>query len=773
MTSNTIDLKYVVDSTQLKEANRELNRTDDALRRTGSLANSSGKKMNKFGVAMQQTGYQVGDFLVQVQSGQNALVAFGQQATQLVGILPMFNSFMGLSGTALVGLSAGLGVAIPLVTAIGAAIMRAGKDAKSLAEEFEGLSEAIKGYETIAKLASASTKQLSENFGNLAKEATFAIKELQALKLLKLDEEFDKIANAFTDVSEVSGRVSGNIAKNYRDFFGLKSISSEAIPEIINLQKSLEDAVSLEDKTQAATGLAEAISRITGGVNNMTQEQKAYYETVLSAAKELASISEEERKDASSGFEARQQAVLEGIEIFRSAQKRMREEERKDAEARQQAVLEGIEIFRSAQKRMREEEARTQAEIAKGYANSVGQAQTIKNATAQYQQEMIGVFKTAKSLKKELGEAAYEALRLSGVDISSERALAEYEAGQKIIAERKAWTEEAIGIFRAAQKRMRDEDVAITERTLEYLFRNRTLFYSIRFSGEQEVMSQSLTPSGRMSPSQSYEELIAMGWTPEDLERIGLTPPRKPSGGRSFKKQDPLAKLKAQLKLERDLVGVSEERARIINTLGMDFVKDNPKIVEGLEAQILKTKELTELEEKRQGIIDTVESSMKDNFMAMVEGTKSVKDAFKGMARDIIKELYRVLVVQEMVGSFDKSNPSKNSGILGFAGELLTGISGKASGGTVQANQPYLVGEKGPEIIVPRNRGHVMNADLTANAMGGGETVVVNQSFNFQANGDESVKKIIAQAVPSIANMAKQAVMDARRRGGAMKNTFG
>jgi hypothetical protein len=67
-----------------------------------------------------------------------------------------------------------------------------------------------------------------------------------------------------------------------------------------------------------------------------------------------------------------------------------------------------------------------------------------------------------------------------------------------------------------------------------------------------------------------------------------------------------------------------------------------------------------------------------------------------------------------------------------------------------------------------------MNADLTAKAMNGsGGTVVVKQSFHFQANGDESVKRIIAQAAPSIANMAKQSVIDARRRGGVMKNTFG
>ena len=48
--------------------------------------------------------------------------------------------------------------------------------------------------------------------------------------------------------------------------------------------------------------------------------------------------------------------------------------------------------------------------------------------------------------------------------------------------------------------------------------------------------------------------------------------------------------------------------------------------------------------------------------MAMVEGTKSVEDAFKDMARSIIKELYNVLVVQKMVGSF---NVNSSSGIPG------------------------------------------------------------------------------------------------------------
>ena len=79
-----------------------------------ALANTR-RGMGQMGMATQQVGYQVGDFLVQVQSGTNFMVAFGQQATQLVGILPLMGAgFMGLSAGALVALSAGLGIAICL-----------------------------------------------------------------------------------------------------------------------------------------------------------------------------------------------------------------------------------------------------------------------------------------------------------------------------------------------------------------------------------------------------------------------------------------------------------------------------------------------------------------------------------------------------------------------------------------------------------------------------------------------------------------------------------
>ena len=85
----------------------DANKAQTFINRFGENAQVSGRGLNQFGVYAQQVGYQVGDFLVQIQSGTNFLVAFGQQATQLAGLIP------GVLGAA-------LGIGISLATAIGA-----------------------------------------------------------------------------------------------------------------------------------------------------------------------------------------------------------------------------------------------------------------------------------------------------------------------------------------------------------------------------------------------------------------------------------------------------------------------------------------------------------------------------------------------------------------------------------------------------------------------------------------------------------------------------
>lgn len=133
----------------------------------------SAKSMNRFGMYAQQTGYQVGDFLVQIQGGTNAFVAFGQQATQLAGLLTGRFVFLG----------AALGIAIPLITAVGAAWSRSRKDSDKAAEATETLNDKLKSLDAtledwiMTKKAAAAGMTVDELLGTQGLED--ALKEVE------------------------------------------------------------------------------------------------------------------------------------------------------------------------------------------------------------------------------------------------------------------------------------------------------------------------------------------------------------------------------------------------------------------------------------------------------------------------------------------------------------------------------------------------------------------------------------------------------------------
>jgi hypothetical protein len=168
---------------------------------------------------------------------------------------------------------------------------------------------------------------------------------------------------------------------------------------------------------------------------------------------------------------------------------------------------------------------------------------------------------------------------------------------------------------------------------------------------------------------------------------------------------------------------------------------------------------------------NTMQSSMESAFMSMVDGTGSAKDAFKSMAADIIRQLYRVLVVQRIVGKFG-TETSAGSGILGAIGKSF-GITGAASGRSVNAGQPYMTGEHGRELFVPSSAGRVLSvAQSKAAVGGGGGSVVVNQTINVSTGVQQTVRTEIRTLMPQIANAAKAAVVDAKRRGGSYGKAF-
>lgn len=155
-------------------------------------------------------------------------------------------------------------------------------------------------------------------------------------------------------------------------------------------------------------------------------------------------------------------------------------------------------------------------------------------------------------------------------------------------------------------------------------------------------------------------------------------------------------------------------------------------------------------------------NSLENSIMQLASGTLTVQSAFENMANAVIKELYRVLVVQQIVNGA--------MGIFGFSrgpsGNFVpTGDVG-AFGGQVSPSQGVVVGERGPEVFFPQSKGTL----VPNNKLGGG--VVVNQNINVTTGVQQTVRAEVLGLMPQIAEASKAAVLDARRRGGAFAGSF-
>ena len=160
---------------------------------------------------------------------------------------------------------------------------------------------------------------------------------------------------------------------------------------------------------------------------------------------------------------------------------------------------------------------------------------------------------------------------------------------------------------------------------------------------------------------------------------------------------------------------------------------------------------ITSFEQKLPTLKDNLDTLTKNTFkgmseglMSIVKGTASVGDAFKKMAAQLIMQAIQLFVIDKITGGF-----------LSF----VKGLTGKAIGGPVQAGQPYMVGERGPEMFVPNQSGSIVPNDKMG---GGGGITVVNNVDASGAGSDVDLK--IRAAMQQSSQQTVATIQDLMRR---------
>lgn len=171
---------------------------------------------------------------------------------------------------------------------------------------------------------------------------------------------------------------------------------------------------------------------------------------------------------------------------------------------------------------------------------------------------------------------------------------------------------------------------------------------------------------------------------------------------------------------------------------------------------------------------------------ALKTGKFEFKSFVASMLEDIGKLIFKLTVTIPLVqaltgfiGGRSAPNPlvgqaSQLAGIvggsLGGPGGALVGALGslsssifRANGGPVSAGSPYIVGERGPELFVPKNSGSIVRNGRFG-AGGGGMTVVnnVTVSVDGSKSGDPQQNQDLAQRMAKSMRTELEGMMDAR-----------
>jgi lambda family phage tail tape measure protein len=194
---------------------------------------------------------------------------------------------------------------------------------------------------------------------------------------------------------------------------------------------------------------------------------------------------------------------------------------------------------------------------------------------------------------------------------------------------------------------------------------------------------------------------------------------------------------KRMIDLNRQLEDAEQRK----DTARIDSINKQKKTEENRFADALKNYN------REKTFTENLRNSSKAGIRSAIENAKRITEPFY-MAEAATASLFSnmnsaldnfVETGKFKFGSFAKSVIADLAKIAlkAAATKLITsifgaGIFGKAAGGPVMANKPYVVGEQGPELFVPNSAGSIMtNASLNKNAGAGtGMGATVNNTYN-------------------------------------------
>ncbi|GGX63308.1 hypothetical protein GCM10007385_35550 [Tateyamaria omphalii] len=713
-----------VDSSGVVKGTRDLDRLGDQAarteRQTNKMATGVNRGMTGAGRAVEQFGQrakvssfntanlaaQGNDVIVMALAMQNPLQLALQQGTQVSQVLNTMGSrgdIIRNLGAAFTSMINPVSLATIGIIAGGAALVQwgisaagAGRDAKDFEDTIEDTSEAVEGYIDLLRSQDDAFDLGFGRFQDDLKRTSQAYKDL--LAIAKVD-AINSVAAATTALSEsVTGfrlfsgdsMLQGAIP-NAGDLLGIETglrgnitamkDAREEARQFLELLELVNTSDSLSSQLSAALQLRDAFVAIVGPAEDMTTQQ---------------------------------------LEFMRNLSLSIQQMEALAAATDDQAIS----------------QAAVSEEIRAGFEAAAAAQTTLTDETTEYISRMADAFEAASDLKEEIGDAAFEAVRLAGVDMAGPISAATLEAAKL------AGTLE-IAVSAAAS-------LLNLQNSLEYSGRGGNPF---RFGD----------PIGR-DPNAGTGTLSADAQSLIDAANRRSRRRGGRGGGQSEAEKQRQKDLRATEKILNSLFTAQDtyndalDQANRLYKIGL--------LPAGAYQEHLKQLKV-ELAEAEFGqvyqAIDDISQSMAD---AIVQG-ENFGDAIKNVMQQVAADILASGIRESLLQVFNIPSIAGGRRGGGLLSSLFAGLFDQ--GGNIPSGQFGIVGERGPELV--SGPASVMGRQDFSNAMrGGGGAQKLEVGIHFENTGAmrafvyDAAGQVVAESRPEIVSEAVGSVQRGARR---------
>lgn len=654
-----------------------------------------------------QLTYQTTDLVTQIASGQNALIALLQQGGQLKDSMGGFQGMFRALATVITPFRVAVGGAAAAVGLLAVAMYKGAEESERLRDDliltgnYAGIAQKdfYELAETISNKVGVSIGNAKVVFGQLVASGKFT------------QESMGAVGEAILRVAELSGKTAEEVAQDLIPAFrggasSVKDLNDKMHFLSLEQYKQIE-LLSKQGKSQEAAALAaNALNeRLSGSTRELGYLEAAWKAVTNAASKAWDAMMGLGRKlDAESTLQKQIDDLNASIEA---------------AEDRTSGPVLAFVMQRDALQKQLDQLRETRKQAAE---------------KAQEDANKISLYTAAGGLQKELA-LQDEFLKLRTQN-QYENAMFNAGMTQKIYLE----AEQKIALARQDMARKnRDENNVFEKQNAAIL--------------AQQIIEIEREKRLKIREMALRETLLIQAMIEETEEGVSAELGRRNEIFNSLIRSNQANKESLEidqrkLELQKNLIGATAQQAALEN-IRLKYeeqrraLRNNRDVDDERKGQLERQIDQAEQIERANAAIQDsiirigqVYDAVFGNMMNAIERfVRTGKMSFRDLARSIIQDLIMIQIRAQATALF-----SMLMGNIGAAFRYGTNIGSqqtsmlaaqdsffKADGGPVAGNQPYVVGERGPELFVPRGAGTIIPNHAMASM---GTTNVTNNYIN-------------------------------------------